>query len=752
MSTEFKSRTTSALRVRLRNHSIPGTAACVVLLLVASGAEAEPFLAAPSLSFETGVGAFSIVACDLNGDGYLDLVTANPTESPDPGSVSVLLSDGLGSFLSKTDYPMTVTRPLALGDLNSDGHPDLIAARADSIVVLLGIGDGTLSPALIQAAGGGASDFALADLNHDGHEDIAMSAGGGRVGGMNILLGKGDGTFAPPRNYPTGGYATTVAAGDLNGDGEIDLVVGQGLSVVLLMLGRGDGTFMAPQVLTDQIWAPSLGLADLNSDGRLDLIVVNTDGSSHNQAFVLLGNGDGTFRSALMYGAGDETYGYGGFAIGDLNGDGRIDLAVPDFGRSEVAVVPGIGDGGFGPVQRFTVGSNPLSTVIGDFNGDGHPDIASACPVYNSLGMVSILLGNGDGTFGVDTRVTTGTQPSTVEVQDFNGDGYPDIASANFGSATVSVAINQGLGRFGASNNYAVGPYPASITSAKLDRARGLDLVVADYGTDLISILPGRGDGTFGSQVTVSTFPNPNVVAAADLNEDGRPDLIAASGDGTYICFFARSRPASKLGGTDPPGISIQLGLGQGVFGPRTEIPLGRYPSSLSVGDFNGDGNADLVVADPLARQVWLLIGTGSGAFGPPATVLERIPANMVLVRDLDRDGRLDLIVAYKDPCDLKGGVAVLKGYGDGTFSTRTDYPTPGGSYGVALADLHGNGNFDLVTANGTNTVSIFLGARDGTFVSRADFGTILSPYTVAVGDLDGDGRRDLVVGSLSGS
>jgi len=464
------------------------------------------------------------------------------------------------------------------------------------------------------------------------------------------------------------------------------------------------------------------------------------------------GSGDGTFRPAVAYGAGDETYGYGGFVIGDLNTDGHPDLAVPDFGRSEVAVVPGTGAGTFGPVQRYPIGSNPLSTVIGDFNGDGRPDIAAACSAGgNNLGMVSVLLGNANGIFGVDRRVITGAEPSAIEVKDLNGDDYPDIVSANFNSASVSVAINRGDGQFEQARDYDVGPYPVSIASGELDGAPGLDLVVADYGSDSVSILPGRVDGTFASQRGISTLSNPNVVCIADLDGDGRPDLTTAAGDGFYICF-ATSRPAPKLGRADVRGISVQFGLGHGTFGGRTDIPFGRFPNSISAADFDDDGNLDLAIADPLAQRVTLLPGMGNGTFGPPVDVLVGIPANTVLAHDVNGDGKQDLIVAHKAPCDLTGGVTVFKGNGDGTFALGTAYTTPGGSYWVALGDLDGDGNSDLATANGTSTVSILFGASDGSFHSRVDFGTGLYPSSVGIGDLDGDGRPDLVVGSALGN
>jgi len=729
------------------NTHLPAFVCALLLLGLAVHAEAEPFLAAPSLSFDAGAGAFSIAACDLNGDGHLDLVTTNP----DARSVSVLLSDGSSSFLPKTDYTTGDGRPLAVCDLNSDGHPDLIAAKADSIVVLLGIGDGTFPSRLSQPAGGSPSGFAVADINHDGHEDVVVSVGGGYVGGVNVLIGKGDGTFDSPRGTPIEAYSRTLAAGDLNGDGELDLVVADETAASLqIMLGKGDGTFATPTLLP--IWVLSLSLADLNSDGKLDIIVLNYDNAIHNLALVLLGNGDGTFGPAVAYAAGDDTYGLGSFAIGDLNADGHLDLAIPDFGRGEVAVVPGNGDGSFAPVRRFPIGSLPFSTAIGDFNGDGYPDIASSCSTGGGLGMVAVLLGNGDGTYGVDTRVTTGMDPSAVEVKDFNGDGYPDIASANSGSATVSVVVNDGAGDFGRAHDYSVGPYPLWITSAEMDGTPGLDLVVADFGTDSISILPGLGDGTFGLQTYVPTLANPNFVSVADLDKDGRPDLIAATGNGSYICFAAASPKAPRLVASGPPGISVQLGLGQGMFAARTDIPFGRFPDAITVGDFNGDGNPDLAVADPLAAKVTLLLGAGSGVFGLPTVVLDHIPANVVLARDVDRDGRLDLAVTYKDNCDSKGGVAVLKGNGNGTFASPSDYVTPGGSYGVAIGDLDGDGNYDLATANGTSTVSVLFGASDGTFGSRADFGTVPNPVSVAIGDLDGDGRPDLVVGTYAGN
>jgi hypothetical protein len=352
---------------------------------------------------------------------------------------------------------------VAVADVNGDGIPDLIVVNWDQsdggevggVGVLLGNGDGTFQPSVTYTSGGFSPySVAVADVNHDGKADIVVANffvnDYSNVGALSVLLGSGDGTFQAPVSYSSGGYgATSVAIGDVNGDGNPDLVVANSDSSVSVLLGNGDGTFQAPvSYSSDGYGATSVAIGDVNGDGNPDLVVAKTCQSEecdNGAVSVLLGNGDGTFQSAGAYSTGG--FRANSVAIGDVNSDGKPDLAVVSQCATDtncnfgvVGVLLGNGDGTFQPVVTYgSRGYDAESVVIGDVNGDGNADLVAVnyCNKLNrngscaAGGVVSVLIGNGDGTFRAAVAYNSGGHWSkSVALMDVNGDGKPDLLVA----------------------------------------------------------------------------------------------------------------------------------------------------------------------------------------------------------------------------------------------------------------------------------------------------------------------------------
>ena len=282
------------------------------------------------------------------------------------------------------------------------------------------------------------ASVAVGDFNRDGKLDLAVANNSGN--NISVLLGNGDGTFQPAVNYGVGSSPESVAVGDFNRDGKLDLAVTNiNRNSISVLLGKGDGTFQAAVDYNAGSGPNSVAVGDFNRDGKLDLAVAN-EGTSN--VSVLLGNGDGTFQAAVDYPAGPGSV---SVAVGDFNRDGKLDLAVANFGggnSGNVSVLLGNGDGTFQPAVSYAVSSGPSSgpifVVVGDFNGDEKPDLVVADA---SADTVSMLLGNGDGTFQAHLNYGTGPYPVSVAVGDFNRDGRLDMAVADYQSRTVSVLL-----------------------------------------------------------------------------------------------------------------------------------------------------------------------------------------------------------------------------------------------------------------------------------------------------------------------
>ncbi len=356
------------------------------------------------------------------------------------------------------------------------------------------------APAVTYNTGGlWAFGVAIGDLNGDGIPDLVVvngyeNGGNSKDGFVGVLLGNGDGTFQNAVSYDTGGlYSGSVAIGDVNGDGYLDVVVSNLLSSsVSVLLGNGDGTLQAPLSYNVGDEPYSVSLADLRSDGRLDIVA-----ASANSMNVLLGNGDGTFQAPLNCCGGSE----GSFAIGDVNGDGHPDLVLT--AQEQVAVALGNGDGTFqAPVYYDSGGVVGQGVAIGDVNGDGYPDLAVVssyklnCPPNGVCGgSVGVLLGNGDGTFQAAVPYGShGYYPDSIAIADMNGDGYPDLVVAN--------TCQQ------------VDPYGDCI------------------GSPEVTVLINNGDGTFpyhSDFITGGNYSWDYGAAIADVNLDGRPDIVAVN-------------------------------------------------------------------------------------------------------------------------------------------------------------------------------------------------------------------------------
>jgi len=346
----------------------------------------------------------------------------------------------------------------------------------------------------------------------------------------------------------------------------------------------------------------SVATADFTGNGKLSLAVVN--GGSNNIS-IFLGNGDGTFRATVNYPAGTNP----DFAVaGDFNGDGNLDLAVANAGSNNVSILLGKGDGTFQAAVNYPAGTNPGSVAAGDFNGDGKLDLAVANTGSNN---VSILLGKGDGTFQTAVDYGAASNPTSVAVGDFDGDGKLDLAVANAGSNNVSILLGKGDGTFQAAAEYGTATSPTSVAVGDFNGDGRLDLAVANNGSSnfrvgSVSILLGNGDGTFQPHVDYPALSNSSSVIVGDFNGDTKLDLAVAN---------------SNAGGEDLNNLSLFLGNGDGTFQPQVDYAAGTNPSSVVLGDFNGDGRLDLAVADHASTKISVLLQPGLVS-GPDARLL----------------------------------------------------------------------------------------------------------------------------------
>jgi Bacterial Ig-like domain (group 3)/FG-GAP-like repeat len=313
---------------------------------------------------------------------------------------------------------------------------------------------------------------------------------------------------------------------------------------------------------------------DFNNDGILDFALINNNDGA--VVSVFLGLGNGSFQNQANY----SIAGFGtDLKVGDFNSDGKLDLVAVspcDCEISTVSVLLGNGDGTFQAQTTYNVGPGAFGVAVGDFNGDGIPDLVTANLEGNN---VSVLLGRGDGSFGTQVQYPAGVDPIYVAVGDFNGDGVLDLAVANNGDNTVSVLSGNGDGTFQTEVQYAVGGNPGYVLASDFNKDGKLDLAIANQGDSTISILLGNGDGTFLPQVTYATGNEPQDLAVGDMNQDGNLDLLVTNNDSGSIGIF--------------------YGNGDGTFQAQFSVGLGdSSPFGIATGDFNGDGLMDVVEAD----------------------------------------------------------------------------------------------------------------------------------------------------------
>lgn len=682
---------------------------------------ANPDFAAKT-DFPTGINPRSVATADLNGDGKLDLASVNLNSNTasvllnttDPGAATPV-------FAAKKDF-QTAAEPvsIAIVDVNGDGKPDLAVAdfAANSVSVFLN----TTAPGAPAVTFANKQDFAVAE----------------------------------------GPIYLTV--GDVNSDGILDLVTVNVLSFSVSVLvnttapGATTPSFGNHQEFATEDSPSAVALGDLNRDGKLDVAVVNLNS---NTASLLLNTTPAGSPTVSFSGLQDVDTGDGpsAIALGDINGDGTLDLVISDFRTKSVGVllnttVAGAATATFSLVTEFGAGAGPISIALGDVNKDGRLDLTVANRNSDSISVLVNITAPGADTpeFDPHQDFATADTPVFISLNDLSGDGKLDLAAANLNANSVSVLLNttdNGLATptFTAKQDFPTGSNPRSATVSDFNLDGKLDIAVANVISDNVSVLlnttePGALIAGFGPKKDFMTGLTPESVTSADLNNDGKPDLAVAN---------INSSELSVLLNTTTPGAAAAS------FAAKQDFATGDGPLFITAGDINGDGKVDLVVVNLVSSISVLFNTTVPGAttpsFAPKQDFVTGDGPRSISLADINRDGKLDLCIANFN----SNSVTVLLNTTDvggatPTFAPIRDFPVNVRPVSISSADLNNDGILDLAVVNvNSNNVSVLLnttaaGAAVPSFTGKQDFDTGGIARSLVVDDLNGDGKLDLAV------
>src|SRR5438552_3797650 len=643
------------------------------------------------------------------------------------------------------------------------------------------------APAMDLAVGASPYSVAVGDFNGDGHLDLAVANGGSND--VSVLLGNGDGTFTPARNFDAGlgGGPLWVAVGDFNLDRKLDLVVANSSSdSVGVLLGNGDGTFGSPQTFTFAGDPESIAIWDFNGDGKPDLAVANDDTAG--TVAVLLGSGGGNFQPAQTFQVGGSNS--ESVAAGDFNGDGRLDVAVANAGSNTVSVLLGNGDGIFQAARTFAVGMKPEFVVAGDVNGDGILDLAVG---NHNSGTVTVLLGNGNGTFGPGSLTTlsvvlAGTGHGTVT----SSETPPQIncgttCSASYSTGTVVTLTAQaaaGSTFAGWSNCDTVSNTTCTVT---MNASRSVTATFNPQGVALTVMKAGTGSGAVTSSETPPKIDCEATCGAASASYDSGTvvTLTAAPASGSTFgswsgcdtvsgssCTVTMNAARSVTATFNAQRFTLTVAEAGTGSGTVTSSPAGIDCGTSCSADYASGTLVTLTAAASAGSTFtgWSGGCSGTGDCMVSLTANAAVTASFAgvgvsapvlrwqyggcspqycdtgwhaspVVADLDGNGQPAVIWGSYDVVALNGADGSLKWRGP---SNNRVWPS------IAVADLTGNGTLEVVVACASDQLTVY-DRCGGVMWTRSPSGGVENRPTFensapVIADVDGDGVPELIV------
>ncbi len=625
---------------------------------------------------------------DVNGDGIQDALAGvwdGYVYCRSGANGAHIWSYLVGTY----DYIMRV---VPIDDVDDDGIQDvLVASWGNAIVCLSGV-DGSLLCSYVTGGDVWAVD-GVDDINGDGYPEALGGSFDYKVYCVDLRA------CSTLWTYNTGNRVFTVRGlPDVDGDGTPDALAGT------QMLKSGGKAYCisggAPLDTVPHIVSTSPAQNELNVPVNTDISVtfdIDMDETTINDStFVVNAWSTGLHEGTITYNSltktatldPDSNFAVGGIVTVVLTAGIKSTFGCPldsSYVWSFTTEVSDESPGTFRPDSVYAVGEKPWSIFAADLDGDGDPDLATANVNTDNL---SVLLNNGDGTFSPHSDYPVNEDPWSVFGGDLDGDGDLDLVTANMYDSDISVLLNKGDGTFFPQTTYTVYDGPVSVFAADLDGDGDLDLATANIYTNDVSVLLNYGDGTFAplSTYPVSDETMPVSVFAADVDGDGDLDL-QTSNYGTY-------------------DVAVLLNDGNGVFTLSSFYPVGDLPLSVFAADLNGDGDLDLQTANCNSSNVSVLLNNGDGSFGAHSVYPAGTGPWSVFAVDLDGDDDLDLSVSSEFSSD----VSILMNDGDGTFTPDSVYPVGDYAYSIAAADFDGDGDIDLATANyGSDNVSVLL-------------------------------------------